>query len=146
MTIKGNNSSTGYLKILVMFDWIVDLSLLNISAVYSLSLSIIIFKIMSKNSRISLKLPIQGQQPNNRLSDSSENFRADRSWSDKQFYPHVRFALNSLVFELQAKNCILALCSIFSRGGHLNLMAGSSDTFWKLDTTLMEPGEDFFKS
>ncbi len=54
-------------------------TLLNIIAVYSLSLSIIIFKIITKNSKISLKLPIQGQQPNNRLSDSSENFRADRS-------------------------------------------------------------------
>ena len=37
---------------------------------------------------MSIKLPIQGQQPNNRLSDSSENFRADRSSLDKQFYPY----------------------------------------------------------
>ena len=55
-----------------------SLTLLNIIAVYSLSLSIIIFKKITKNSKMSLKLPIQGQQPNNRLSDSSENFRADR--------------------------------------------------------------------
>ena len=60
-------------------DLFVDLTLLNIIAVYSLSLSIIIFKIITKNSKISIKLPIQGQQPNNGLSDSSENFRADRS-------------------------------------------------------------------
>ena len=65
-----------------------------------LSLSIIIFKIITKNSKISSKLPIQGQQPNNRLTDSSENFRADRSWPNKQFYPFVRFALNAKVFEL----------------------------------------------
>ena len=60
-------------------DLFVNLTLLNIIAVYSLFLSIIIFKIITKNSKISLKLPIQGQQPNNGLSDSSENFRADRS-------------------------------------------------------------------
>ena len=60
-------------------DIFVNLTLLNIIAVYSLSLSIIIFKIITKNSKISSKLPIQGQQPNNRLTDSSENFRADRS-------------------------------------------------------------------
>ena len=81
-------------------DLFVDLTLLIIIAVYSLSLSIIIFKILTKNSKISLKLPIQGQQPNNRLSDSSENFGADRSGPDKQFYHRVRFALNALVFEL----------------------------------------------
>ena len=40
-----------------------------------------------KNSKISLKLPIKGHQPNNKMSDSSENFRADRSYPDKQFYP-----------------------------------------------------------
>ena len=39
-------------------DLFVDLTLLNIIAVYSLSLSIIIFKIITKNSQISLKLPI----------------------------------------------------------------------------------------
>ena len=35
---------------------------------------------------MSLKLPIQGQQPINELSDTSQNFRADRSWPDTQFY------------------------------------------------------------
>ena len=60
-------------------DLFVDLILLYIVAVYSLSLSIIIFKIINKNDKISLKLPILGQKPNNRLSDSSENIRADRS-------------------------------------------------------------------
>ena len=60
-------------------DLFVDLTLLNIIADYSLSLFIIIFKIVTNNGKISLKLPIQGQQPNNWLSDSSENFRADRS-------------------------------------------------------------------
>ena len=81
MTIKGNNSLRDQLTIFVHFghvDLFVDLTLLNIIAVYSLSLSIIIFKI-TKNGKISLKLPIQGQQPNNQLSHSSENFRADRS-------------------------------------------------------------------
>ena len=72
-------------------DLFVNLTLLNIFPVYSLSLSIIIFKIITKNSKISLKLSIQGQQPNNRLSDSSENFRADRSWPDKHFYPMSDF-------------------------------------------------------
>ena len=61
------------------FDLFVDLTLLNIFAVYSLSLSKIVFKIITKNNKMSLKLPIQGQQPNNGMSDSSENFRADRS-------------------------------------------------------------------
>ena len=60
-------------------DLFVNLTLLNIIAVYSLSLSIIIFKIIAKNSKNSLKFPVQGQQPNNGLSDSSENLRADRS-------------------------------------------------------------------
>ena len=40
-------------------DVLVDLTLLNIIAVYSLSLPIIIFKITTENSKISLKLPIQ---------------------------------------------------------------------------------------
>ena len=71
--LKGSTDHFGHV------DLFVDLTLLNIIAVYSLSLSIIIFKIITKNSKISLKLPIQGQQPNNGLSDSSENFRADRS-------------------------------------------------------------------
>ena len=53
-------------------DLFLVLTLLYIIAVYSLSLSIIIFKI-TKNSKISSKLPIQGQQPNNRLSDSSDH-------------------------------------------------------------------------
>ena len=39
-------------------DLFVDLTLLNIIAVHSLSLSIIIFKIKTKNSKISLKLQI----------------------------------------------------------------------------------------
>ena len=59
-------------------DVFVDLTLLNIIAVCSLSLSIILFKIKTKNAKISLKLPIQGMQPNSGLSDSSENFKADR--------------------------------------------------------------------
>ena len=79
MIIKDNNSFRGQLTISVMFDLFVDLTLLNIIAVYSLSLSIIIIKIINKNSEISLKLSIQVQQPNKGLSDSSENFRADRS-------------------------------------------------------------------
>ena len=54
---------------------------------YCCLLFTIVFKIITKNSKISQKLPIQGQQPNNWLSDSSANFRADRSWPDKQFYP-----------------------------------------------------------
>ena len=95
----------------------VNLTLLNIFAVYSLSLSIIIFMIITKNSKISLKLPIQGQQPNNRLFYSSEHFRAGRSWPDKQFIP-VRIALNTLVSEILAKIYILPLCSIFSHGGY----------------------------
>ena len=86
LTIKGNNSLGGHLTILVMFDLFLGLTLLYIIAVYSLSLSKIIFKIITKNSKISLKLPIQGQQPNNGLLDSSENFRADRIGPDKQFY------------------------------------------------------------
>ena len=65
--------------ITLYIDLFVNLTLMNIIAVYSLSLSIIIFKIITKNSKISLKLLIQGQQPNNRLSDLSENFKADRS-------------------------------------------------------------------
>ena len=60
-------------------DLFLGLTMLYIIAVHSLSLSIIIFKIITKNSKISLKFQIQGQQPNNGLSDSSENFRADRS-------------------------------------------------------------------
>ena len=60
-------------------DLFVNLTLLNIIDVYSLSLSIIIFKIITKTGKISSKLPILGQQPNNGLTDSSENFRADRS-------------------------------------------------------------------
>ena len=60
-------------------DVFVVLILQFIIAVYSLSLCIIIYKIITKNSKISLKLPFQGQQPNNEMSDSSENFRADRS-------------------------------------------------------------------
>ena len=80
LTIKGNNSlikvSTDHFG---RVDLFVDLILLNIIAVFSLSLSIIIFKIITKICKISLKLLIWGQQPNNRLSDLSENFRADRS-------------------------------------------------------------------
>ena len=55
---------------------------------------------MTKNCKISLKLPIKCQQPNNGLFDSSENFRADRSGPNEHFYPHVRFALNALFFEI----------------------------------------------
>ena len=36
---------------------------------------------------MSLKFTNLGQQPNNQLSMSSENFRADRYWLDKQFNP-----------------------------------------------------------
>ena len=100
--MKGNNSLRGQLTILVTFTYVdlfVDLTLVNIIDVYCLSLSIIIFKIITKNRNISLKLLIPGQQPNNGLSDSSENFRADRSLPDKQIYS-VRFALNALVSEI----------------------------------------------
>ena len=53
---------------------------------------------MTKNSKISLKLTIQGQQPNNGLSDSSKNFRADKCWPDKQIYP-VSLDQNALITE-----------------------------------------------
>ena len=100
---------------------------------------------------------MQGQQPNNNLSDSSENFRADRSSPDKQFHP-VKFALNASVSKLYAKIYILPQCSIFSHGGHLGWLDRSPDTFFKLDTPmnivakfgLIWPssfrGEDFCKS
>ena len=81
LPLKGSIDNFGHINLFV------DLTLLNIIAVYSLFLSIIIFKIITKNSKISLKLSIQGQQPNNGLSDSSENFSADISWPDEQFYP-----------------------------------------------------------
>ena len=42
-------------------DLFVDLTLLNIIAVYSLSLFIKKYKIISKSNKISLKLLIQGQ-------------------------------------------------------------------------------------
>ena len=71
--LKGSTDYLGHV------DLYVNLTLLNIIAVYSLSLSLIVFKIITKNSKISLKLPFQGQQPNNRMSDTPENFRADRS-------------------------------------------------------------------
>ena len=45
-----------------------------------------ISKIIAKNCKISIKLLTQGQQPNNWLSDLSENFRADISKSDKHFH------------------------------------------------------------
>ena len=41
----------------------VNLTMLNIIAVYSLSLSVIIFKIITKNRKISFKLVFQGQKP-----------------------------------------------------------------------------------
>ena len=65
MTIKSN---FGHVELFVD---------LNIIVVYSLSLSIIIFKIITKNCKISLKLLILRKQPNNRLSVLSKNFRAD---------------------------------------------------------------------
>ena len=48
-----------------------------------------VFKIKTKNCKISLKLLIWWQQPNNGLYDLSKNFRADRSWpiQCRQFYP-----------------------------------------------------------
>ena len=52
--LKGSTDHFGHV------DLFVDLTLLNIIAVYSLSLSIIIFKRITKNGKISLKLPIQG--------------------------------------------------------------------------------------
>ena len=73
LLLKGSSDHFG------IVDLFVDFTLLNIIAVYSLSLSITIFKIITKNSKITLKLHIQGQQPYNGLSDSSEKFRADRS-------------------------------------------------------------------
>lgn len=87
-----------------------------------------------KNCQISLKLPIQWQQPNNRLSDVCENFTADSSWP---FWPLVRFALKALVSEIYAKNCILPQCSIFSQGCHFDLWAMTSGSFLKLDTLRM---------
>ena len=110
--------------------------MLNIIAVYSLSLSIIIFKIITKNSKISLKLPIQGQQPNNRLSDSSDNFRADRSWPDKQFYA-CQICSKCFGFWVISQIYISPLCSIFSHGGHLGWLARSRHTFFKLNTPKM---------
>ena len=79
--LKGSTDNFGHV------DLFVDLTLLNIIAVYSLSLSIIIFKIITKICKISFKLLISGQQPNNRLSYSFESFRADRFSLDEQFYP-----------------------------------------------------------
>ena len=79
LTIKDNNPLRGQLTILVIFNLFVDLTLLNIIVVYSLSLSIITFKIITKNSEISIKLPIQGRIPNNGLANSSEKFMADRT-------------------------------------------------------------------
>ena len=76
---KGNNSYSGQTDHFGHVDLFVDLTLLNIIAIYSLSLSIIIFKIITKICKISLKLLIRGQQPNNWMSDLTENFRADRS-------------------------------------------------------------------
>ena len=75
----GHYSLRAQLTILVMFDLFVNLTLLNIIAVYSLPLSILIFKIITKNCNISLKLPIPGHQLNNRLSDSPKNFKTDGS-------------------------------------------------------------------
>ena len=62
-----------------------DLTLLNIIAVYSLSLYITIFKIITKNCNIFLKFQVQGQYPNNELSDFSKNLSANRSWPAEQF-------------------------------------------------------------
>ena len=42
---------------------------------------------------MSLKLPIQEQQPNNGLFDSSEIFRADRSKPDEPFYTRQVYSL-----------------------------------------------------
>ena len=109
---------------------------MNIIAVYSLSLSIIIFKIITKNSKISLKLPIQGQQPNNGLTDSSENFRADRSWPDKLIYLCQIYS-KCFGFWVISQKLHFTQGSIFSHGGHLDWMAGSLDTFFKLHTAKM---------
>ena len=43
------------------------------------------YKIIKKNGKISVKLLTQGQKPNNGLSDSFENFRADKCESDDHF-------------------------------------------------------------
>ena len=80
LPLKGSIDNFGHINLFV------DLTLLIFFAVYSLSLSIIIFKIMTKNCKISLKLPIKWQQPNNWMFDSSENFRADRYWPNEHFY------------------------------------------------------------
>ena len=107
---------------------------MNIIAVYSLPLSIIIFKIITKNVKISLKLPILGSNPTAGCPIHLKIYgQIDVDLMNK--LPHVRFALNALVSEIEAKNCILPLCSIFSHGGHLGWLAGSQDRY--LDTPMM---------
>ena len=51
--------------------------------------------------------------------------------------PHIRFALNALVSEIQIKIYILPLCSIFSHSGHLAWLDRSLGTFFKQDTPMM---------
>ena len=59
-------------------DLFVDLTLRNNFSVYCVSLFLIIFKIITQNCKISLKLSIQGQQINNGFSCVSAKIRADR--------------------------------------------------------------------
>ena len=92
LLLKGSTDHFGHV------DLFVNLTMLNIIAVYSLSLSIIKFIKMTKNCKIFLKLPIKGQQRNNGLPEWSENFSADRSSPNEQLYV-VKFALTASVSE-----------------------------------------------
>ena len=108
-TIKGNNS---------LF---VALTLLYIIAVYSLSLSIIIFKIITKSCKMFLKLPFKGQQPNYKMPDWSENFRTDRSWLNEQICSKC-YGFRNMSQKLHFSFVLIShVC-------HVGWRAGSSDT------------------
>ena len=100
MTIKDNNSLRGSIVHFGHVDLFLGLTLLYIIAVYSLSLTIIIFKIITKKRQNFLKITIsEGSNPTTECPIHLKiSGQIDLDLMNN--ITPVRFALNALVFEL----------------------------------------------
>ena len=134
--MKGSNSLKGSIENFGYIHLFVACTLLNIIAVYTLSLSITIFKIITKTLKFSKNYQFRGShQTTGCLIGLKISGQIDFDLSNK--FILVRFALNALVSEILAKNCILPYVLFLAMSAILVRRQGHRTHCFKLDTLMM---------